>query len=272
MQGNPRRDREWEHWPGRRAPDDRIRHRLKALFSATDEEEAVEALIVERSFEIAERTEQLQATIADLERREEQTGRLRSAVEEMLRHGSAELDDRHAELAALALELGARDEQVQALERDLAVRKQELGAVELRRAAVERHEAALAERKDTLDRIAAELARREADLVEAERRLAEAEIGHRQRTLAASEASILERERGLELQLPGREVSPMLATHAHVLYAATGDGYRLFERDGRAPEVGAHVELEGRVFVVTRIGRSSLPGDRRACAYLEHVA
>ena len=93
----------------RRPPDDGIRHRLRALFSATDDE-AVEALIAERGREIEEQTERLQATIADLERREEQTARLRSAVEEMLRHGSAELDERHAELAALAVELRAREE------------------------------------------------------------------------------------------------------------------------------------------------------------------
>ena len=197
MQGHPQRDREWEHWPGRKAPDDRIRHRLKALFATTDDENEVEALIVERGREIQERTEQLQTTIADLERREEQTGKLRSAVEEMLRHGSAELDERHAELAALALELGARDEKVRADERDIAVRKQELGAVELRRAAAERREEAATGREEALERIAAELTSRELQLAEAERQIAESdtEIGNRQRALAASQASVLERER-----------------------------------------------------------------------------
>ena len=197
MQGDPRRDREWEHWPGRKPPDDGIRHRLKSLFTPTEGEDAVEALIVERGREIEERTLELQDTIADLERREEQTGRLRSAVEEMLRHGSAELDERHAELAALAAELRTRDEQVRAAERDIAVRKQELGAVELRRAAVERREAAVAERDTTLARIASELTMREEQLAAAEERRAEldAEIGNRQRALAASQAALLERER-----------------------------------------------------------------------------
>ena len=92
MQGQPRRDREWEHWPGRKPPDDRLRHRLRSLFVPTDggEEAEVEALIAERDREIEERTNQLAATIADLERREEQASRLRIAVEEMLRQGSAE--------------------------------------------------------------------------------------------------------------------------------------------------------------------------------------
>ncbi len=57
-------------------------------------------------------------------------------------------------------------------------------------------------------------------------------------------------------------------TAGHILYV-TGDGYRLVERDGRAPGVEELVELDGREFVVGRVGRSPLPGDRRACAYLE---
>jgi hypothetical protein len=245
MQGQPRDDREWEHWPGRRAPDDGIRHRLKALFAATDDEESIEALIVERSRELEEQTERLQATIEDLERREEQAGRLRSAVEEMLRHGSAELDERHAELSALSLDLRARDERVREQERDLAVRKQELGAVELRRAAVERREAAAAEREAALEQAAAELRDRELRLADAER------------TSATAAPLQLSPPSAAGPEAPG-----------HLLYLADG-GYRIAERDGRVPGVDALVEVDGRAFVVVRVTRSPLPGDLRACAYLE---
>ena len=100
MHGDAREDREWENWPGRKPPDDRIRHRLKSLFSATDDPDAVDALITDRGREIEEQTERLQLTIENLEQREEQAARLRAAVEEMLRHGSAELDERHAALTA----------------------------------------------------------------------------------------------------------------------------------------------------------------------------
>jgi len=234
VQGHNRDDREWEHWPGRRAPDDGIRHRLRALFATTEDEETVEALIVERGRELEEQTERLQATIEDLERREEQAGRLRSAVEEMLRHGSAELDERHAELAALALDLRAREERIRELERDIAVRRQELGAVELRRAAVERREAAATEREAGLEQAAAQLR----DRVE--------------RTSSAAEVVVA-----------AKPESP-----DHVLYLSDL-GYRIVERHGRAPSVGVTLEVDGRVFVVTRVGRSTLPGDRRACAYLE---
>ena len=48
-------------------------------------------------------------------------------------------------------------------------------------------------------------------------------------------------------------------------------GYSLRELDGVAPVVGEPVLLPDRdgEFVVTRIGRSPLPLDRRRCAYLE---
>jgi len=259
VQEDPRGDREWDHWPGRRSTEDGIRHRLRALFSNTEDEDAVEALIVERGREIEQRTEQLQTTISDLERREEQTGKLRSSVEEMLRHGSAELDERHAELAALALDLGARAEKVRADERDIAVRKQELGAVELRRAAVERREEALVEREGALERVAAELASRELRLAEAERASPIAGREAPSRALASVSSG---------LPLPDRDDAPERDAAGHILFLA-GEGYRVVEREGRAALVDELVEVDGQEFVVTRVGRSPLPGDRRACAYLE---
>jgi chromosome segregation ATPase len=232
VQEQSRHDREWEHWPGRRTPDDSIRHRLKALFSATDDEEAVEALIDERGREIEEQTARLQATIEGLEQREEQAARLRAAVEEMLRHGSAELDERHAQLTALAAELRVREEAVQRLEQDLAARKQELGAVELRRAAVERREQAAGEREAALEEAAAALRRRERDPVDAVH--------------------------------AAREPEPT----AHRLFLGTGP-YRYVDRDGPPPAARAMVEVDGAVFVVTRVGTSPVPGDGRPCAFLE---
>src|SRR3972149_809843 len=114
-QQQPNRDREWEHWPGRRdTEDDGIRHRLRSLFSytASPEESAVEELIAARGRELELRTEQLAATVADLQKREERARELRSAVEDLLRRGSSELDERHAELNALAVELSRREEAV----------------------------------------------------------------------------------------------------------------------------------------------------------------
>lgn len=242
MQEQSRQDREWEHWPGRRAPDDGIRHRLRALFTATDDEQAVEALISERGREIEEQTARLQTTIEGLERREEQAARLRAAVEEMLRHGSAELDERHAELAALADDLRSREETVRGLERDIALRKQELGAVELRRAAVERREQAAAEREAALEAAAAEVRDRERELADA--------------------------ARGLERVAQELPVPEQPVPSAHRLFLATAP-YRYVDRDGPPPSPGGLLEIDGVPYVVTRLGRSPAPGDLRPCAFLE---
>jgi hypothetical protein len=45
-------------------------------------------------------------------------------------------------------------------------------------------------------------------------------------------------------------------------------GYALVERDGQPPAAGQPVEVGGRRFTVTRVGRSPLPGDGRVCAYV----
>ena len=237
MQEDSRDNREWEHWPGRKPLDDGIRHRLKALFAATDETDPVDALISDRGREIEAQTEQLQETIQGLERREEQAAKLRAAVEEMLRHGSAELDERHAALTALALELGAREEQIHEQQHDLALRRQELGAVELRRAAVERREDAAAEREAALELAAAELRSRGTRLGETAR-------------------------------APGDNAAAEPAPEAHILVLPDA-GWRIVEQDGAAPVVDSTVDVDGRAYVVTRLGRSTLPGDRRPSAYLE---
>ena len=236
MNEDPRSDRDWEHWPGRRLEhDEGIRHRLRALFSATDDTGRIEARIEETGREIEEHTDQLQATIADLERREERAGQLRTAVEEMLRLGSAELDERHADLTKLSLELAAREERVRAEERDIAVRKQELGAVELRRAAVERREAVAAEREAALERLATDLAEKEAEF----------------RPLAHAEPA-----------------ADLTAAERHVL-VFSDSGYRTLERPGGPVPVGTVVNLDGTPYVVVRLGHAPRPGDRRAWVYLD---
>ena len=57
----------------------------------------------------------------------------------------------------------------------------------------------------------------------------------------------------------------------YVAFAPTAEGYRLVPVPGRPPELGAVVEVEGceGPLVVTRYGRSPLPLDNRACAYLD---
>ena len=171
MSEQPRRSREWEHWPSERKLDDGIRHRLRGLFHPTTHgDEAIEELITLHGRELEQRAMELAETITDLERREHRTHELRSAVEQMLRRGSAELDERHAELTELAARLAERETVVAEAEEALAERRRELGAVELRRAAIERRDAAVAEREETLTRRAAELAEREQQVADVEQR------------------------------------------------------------------------------------------------------
>jgi hypothetical protein len=131
---------------------------------------------------------------------------------------------------------------VRELERDVALRKQELGAVELRRAAVERREETAAERETALEQVASDLRDRELLLAE------------RARSVPSGSNA------------PALDPEPEAGTH--LLYVAR-DGWRLVERDGPVPPLDAYVEVDGEPLVVTRVGRSPLPGDRRACVYLE---
>jgi hypothetical protein len=55
----------------------------------------------------------------------------------------------------------------------------------------------------------------------------------------------------------------------HIVFRPGAGGYVLVERPGPAPEVGNVEDVDGERFLVTRIGRSPLPTDRRRCAYLE---
>ena len=111
--GSPSGDSQWDDGPSGRS-EDGIRHRLRALFHPSDGERLVQELIATHESELEERSAQLTETLAELERREERTLQLRSAVEEMLRDGAIELDERRAELGAVAAELAARDESLRA--------------------------------------------------------------------------------------------------------------------------------------------------------------
>ncbi len=185
-----RSDREWEHWPQERRLDDGIRRKLRALFQPTlPGERDVEEALAEHTYELELRARQLAETVADLEAREERTRELRSAVEQMLRRGSAELDERHGELTELAARLAEREARVAEAEAALAERRRELGAVELRRAALERREESTGEREQRL-------AEREQQLEERERALAGLE--EQARALAARESELAARASELE--------------------------------------------------------------------------
>jgi hypothetical protein len=59
------------------------------------------------------------------------------------------------------------------------------------------------------------------------------------------------------------------AAQHHLLFVSKPSGYELAERDGEAPQIGTAIEEGEARFVVTRVAPSPLPGDDRACAYLQ---
>jgi hypothetical protein len=127
----------------------------RVLSSGPNPEERLEELLARRRHELDAHAQQLHASIAELERREELLRDSRASVERMLRLGTSDLEAREEELAAYLRELTDREKEIAQAEEELAQRRQELGAVELKRAAVERRERAVELRE-------AELAEREA--------------------------------------------------------------------------------------------------------------
>ena len=55
----------------------------------------------------------------------------------------------------------------------------------------------------------------------------------------------------------------------HLLFVWSPHGWTLQERDGDPPAVGSTVEEGERVFRISKVGPSPLPGDRRPCAYTQ---
>jgi chromosome segregation ATPase len=266
--------RDWEHWPGRRASDERLRRsRLRSLFTPSDDQDAIEAMIAEKGLELEAQTEQLRATIADLEQREERARQLQAAVEAMLRHGSRELDDRHAELNSLAQELAQREDALSRAELEIAERRREAGAVELRRAAAERREAALLEREEALERIAAELAERERRHQAGEPDGGDS--GEREAALAARERDLRSLEERLATQAATlRQIEAELYAREKRLEEATAEADRM--RASLAAEHAALLERRRRIEALEHAERaygepSDMPPDEREALVSEHL-
>jgi hypothetical protein len=191
-------------------------------------EERLEALLAERRRELDEHAARFDASIADLERREELLRDSRAAVERMLRLGSSDLEARESELIDFLRDFTDREARLAEAEADLARRRSELGAVELVRAAVER----------------------------------------RERDVAAKEDRVAERESQLEKRDAATGGQPGRGTRPVELAVVPGVEYRLLEIAGLKLARGDTLELDGVEYVVVRTGPSPLPVDSRRCAYL----
>ena len=208
------------------------------LAHASSPEEKLEQLLAARSRELEEQARRFEEVMGDLERREALLRDMRTSVERLLRLGTKDLTEREVELQELGREFMEREARLSAEEAELNRRRSELGAVELKREAVEQRERALAAREQELA-------------------TATPEPGP-----TASGGTV-----GPE----PREPPSGAAAGAVTLLFVPGAMYRLVEVARRSLAPGAPVEIDGEAYVVSRIGRAPLPGDTRACAYLERL-
>ena len=217
--------------PSRQEPEDDGLGKLvrRVLSHGPTPDERLEEILAKRRRELDETAARFDASIADLERREELLRDSRASVERMLRLGRSDLEARENELTEFLRELTEREARVAETEAEMARRRQELGAVELKRASLER----------------------------------------RERDLEAREGQLDEREERLAEQAAARShPGPAATANGAELVFVPGPRYRLVEVAVPPSEPGAALELEGEEFVVARIGPSPLPGDGRRCAYL----
>lgn len=202
-------------------------------------------------------------------------------------------DERRGGLVRRVLSSGADPEA--RLEELLATRRRELDehAARLREsiAELERREELLRDSRTSVERMlrlgTSELEAREAELTGylreltgRETALAEAEhdLGRRRQELGAVElkrATIERRERAVaarEAELEQLEAAAASSQDADMctveLAFVPGVQYRLVELEPTPLVRGDSFDVEAGTFVVSRIGRSPLPGDRRRCAYL----
>lgn len=148
----------------------------RVLASGPSPEERLEELLAERRRELDETAARFDASIADLERREELLRDSRASVERMLRLGRSDLEARENELTDFLRELSERETRVAEAEAEIARRRQDLGAVELKRATVERRERDLAEREERLIEREEDVAAFSAPELEPEQRIESVEL------------------------------------------------------------------------------------------------
>lgn len=200
----------------------------RVLTPGPSPEERLEELLAERRRELDAHAARFDASIADLERREELLRDSRASVERMVRLHTSDLEARESELTDFLRDFGERETRLADAEADLAKRRGELGAVELRSAALET----------------------------------------RERTVTAREERIAELESQLDTADAASGSEQSGTGESAQLAFVPGPEYRLVDIAGAGLARGETFALEGEQYVVARTGPSPLPGDRRRCAYL----
>jgi chromosome segregation ATPase len=207
----------------------------------------------------------------------------RAAVEadlEALRVEAAELRRQVPQVSELEQELAVAHDKAAGLEQRVGEREEARAREAEARAAVELQLASLGASAEALDhRLQEECAahvvtRRELGRVEEEL----AELQRQTDKLAATESELSACARLLEEVSAGLESAKDRLGERdvdgadpdrHVVFIPLEGVYALAERPGPSPAVGAYEDVDGVRFLVSRIGPSPLPADRRRCAYVE---
>lgn len=218
---------------------------------------------------LAECDESLSLIAADVEQLTTDLERIRAGASPLARW----LAERDAVLAEKDLELMRLEN-----ERLAAQRRAEDATTSLRdtRELLDEHDGRVTSAHRELDDLRSRLAERDRQLEDAarERALLDETLAERDDELARRRAELVE-ERAAVAELEARTMSASVAVDdreavaGHVLYAPFSEGYRLVASDEPCPRSGDVQELDGRAFVVTRVGRSPFPADRRPCAFLQ---
>jgi chromosome segregation ATPase len=173
-----------------------------------------------------------------------------------LREAAARLSQRDERVATLEQELQALQTGIDERERRLADAAAELSGV--RDALAERERTLEQERAiaRTADNEIADWRRRSAGLL---LELASATADQKQFEAAQSGQD--------EVRVPEDSIA-VDRIAGHVRFIALPKGYSLSESEEPCSRPGDFVDIDGRHFLVARIGRSPLPGDARPCAFL----
>ena len=218
---------------------------------------------------LAECDESLSLIAADVEQLTTDLERIRAGASPLARW----LAERDAVLAEKELELTRLE-----TERLAAQRRAEDAAAALRdtRDLLDEHDGRVTSANRELDDLRSRLAERDRQLEDAERERAflDVVLAERDEELERREAELAD-ERAIVAELEVRAATVPAAVDdlelvaGHVLYAPFAERYRLVASDEPCPKPGEVCDLDGRSFVVTRVGRSPFPADRRPCAFLQ---
>jgi hypothetical protein len=180
-------------------------------------------------------------------------------LERLLAERTRELEEQAKRFERAMADLERREQMLRDM-RSSVDRMLHVGATDLtaREAVIEEAGREVEERQTRLQADEVELARRRSELGAVE--LKREAVERRERAVAEREAQLAAGAEG-EAQVP--RVS---------LLFVPGSTYRLVEIEDRELAVGSHLDVDDATYVVTRLGRAPLPGDRRSCAYLERAA